>query len=164
MTAHRRHRFLAKVSKKQELEMSDHGPHHPIAEAMRVAREEADIRDRINAPLSSGRPSHFGQGIGAASGWVVLFGMMGAILGGILGRGLTGAIVGAVVLGGGFGVVGFIGGMTSRIWDRGPVLVWVAVGGVAGYFFGAMITSDPINWAVAGMMLFGAYRFVTKNN
>ena len=42
-----------------------------------------------------------GGGIGNLGGWVLVLGMLGAIVGGILGSGLFGAIFGALLLGGG---------------------------------------------------------------
>lgn len=142
--------------------MNDNGPHHPIAEAMRIAREEAAVRERLNAS-GSGAPSAVGEGIGNASGWVVVLGMIGAILGGIFGRGLMGAVVGAVVLGGGFAIVAWVGRKTARIWNRGPVFVWVILGAVGGWFLGALMHSDASGWAVAGMMGAGAFRYLMKD-
>lgn len=142
--------------------MSDSGPHHPIAEAMRVAREEAAVRDRLNAPLS-GAPSAIGGGVGNATGWAVFFGMIGAVLGGIFGRGLMGAIIGAVMLGGGFALVAWVGRKTSSIWNRGPVFVWVILGAVGGWCLGALMHSDASGWAVAGMMAAGGFRYMMKD-
>lgn len=139
--------------------MSDNGPHHPIAEALRIAREEAAVRERLSG--SSGAPA-VGGGIGNAGGWVVFIAMIGAILGGIVGRGLMGAVVGAVVLGGGFAVVAWVGRKTSVIWNRGPVFVWVILGAVGGWLLGAAMHSDASGWAVAGMMAAGAFRYLTK--
>lgn len=138
--------------------MSDNGPHHPIAEAMRIAREEAAVRERGSGSGGSAG----GGGIGNASGWVVFFGMIGAVLGGIDGRGAMGAVVGAAVLGGGVALLAWIGRKTSRIWNRGPVFVWVILGAVGGWCLGALMHSDASGWAVAGMLACGAFRYMMK--
>lgn len=139
--------------------MSDNGPHHPIAEAMRIAHEEAAVRARGSGSGGSAG----GGGIGNASGWVVFFGMIGAVLGGIAGRGWMGAVVGGVMLGGGIALLAWVGRKTSVIWNRGPVFVWVILGAVGGWLLGAAMHSDAAGWAVAGMMVAGAFRYLTKD-
>jgi len=137
--------------------------HHPIAEAMRDAREMSDRIEQVNRPLGGAPSPFFGQGIGNAGAYVFFFAMIGAILGGLLGRSLMAAVVGAIVVGGMFGVIAFVGKLTSRIWNRGPVLLWVLLGGIAFFFLGAAMDSDPINWAVAGAMIGGAFRYMMKD-
>ena len=137
--------------------------HHPVAEAMREARKMSDQIEQVNRPISGATSPFFGQGIGNVGAYVVLFGMVGAILGGLLGRSLMGAVAGAVVVGGIFGVIAFVGKLTSRIWNRGPVILWVLLGSVAFFFLGALLNSDPINWAVSGAMIGGAFRYMMKD-
>ena len=140
--------------------MSD-GPHHPIAEALRTAREEAAVR---NHNLPSGPSPFAGEGIGALSGWLFFFGMVGAVLGGVLGRGLSGAIVGALVFAGGLAVVGFVARRTSFIWNRGPAWLWGIGGFVLGAFVGVAMNSDAMGWGIALAMVCWAFRSVYKDS
>jgi hypothetical protein len=143
--------------------MSDNGPHHPIAEAMRTAHDEAQVRERLNAPHGGPRSSYFGQGIGNVGGWVWLFVILGALLGWLTGHGLTGAVIGAVVIGGAFALIAFVGKITSHFWNRGPVWVWVLLGAIVGFFLGGVMSGEGINWAMVGMMVFGAFRYMMKD-
>lgn len=145
-----------------EIKVMNDGPHHPIAEAMRVAREEAAVRDHMNAPMG-GRSVFSGEGIGALSGWLCFFGMIGAILGG-LSSGIVGAIVGAGMFAGGVAVIALVARKTSFVWDRGPAWVWGIIGFVAGALLGASMQSDLLGWGLAGAMLFWGFRAVYRKS
>lgn len=129
-----------------------------------------DMRPGAGPPGQGANPA-VGGGIGNLSGWVVFFGMIGAVLGGILGRGLTGAVVGALVFGGAMWALGaFAGRAGNGAVSRASVVGWALKGAIAGGVLGVLIglgdsvrmANAATNWALLGAILAGGYRLVRR--
>ncbi|MCU0919981.1 MAG: hypothetical protein MUF16_06550 [Burkholderiaceae bacterium] len=138
----------------------DYGVHHDVA---RELREDRELRDRLAQQAQRGKPgAHFGQGIGAFSGWTVFCGLLGFAIG-LFARGLVGGLIGGLLFTGIFMAVGYVARMTMPLWNRGPVIVWFLMGGVSFFLAGGLLHGEGINWAFVGAPLAAAFRYLMKD-
>jgi hypothetical protein len=160
--------------------------HNPLAEAMQIAREEAAVRERTNAPLNYGGLGGGGgpigpMGIGNLSGWATFFMMLAAIFFGIMGRSAIAAFLGAALTGGLFYVAGSLSKSTkatgiSRLSVLRSTLFGAAAGAVFGVFYAlAMdifmdvnVTANRagnmiLNFTILGALVLGGLRLSKRN-
>lgn len=128
------------------------------------------VYDIRNYPVGGPGPGGGGGGRGNVAGWMLFFGMLGAIVGAILG-GVVGAIVCGVLAGGGlWASARFLGKAGEGAPSRTSVLWSTLKGALVGAVIGAVIAlgSDNMgnamtNWAIFCGVGAGGYRLVKRN-
>lgn len=159
--------------------------HHPLAEALQTAREEAAARDRSNAPINYGGGSGGGPigpiGIGNLSGWATFAMMLAAIFFGLMGRSAIAAFLGAALTGALFYIAGSLSKSTkdtgiSRLSVLRSTLIGAAAGAISGVvyalamdiFMEVNVTANRagnmiLNFTMLGAFVLGGLRLAKRN-